>query len=144
MITLAADVGAVSENHLAAFRRPAALTAAELTKQSGGEETRLGSARGSALGQYSQDGVIPEDADGFRALLGGDKAELHGDGFVQMVLQPSVVVVERDADHRRVDDRTLWHPDDDQSAQTFKIYSNSPKSFLLPLFPYRRLLLSES
>lgn len=144
MITLAADVGAVSENHLAAFRRPAALTAAEVTKQSGGEETRLGSARGSALGRYSQDGVIPEDADGFRALLGGDKAELHGDGFVQMVLQPSVVVVERDADHRRVDDRTLWHPDDDQSAQTFKIYSNSPKSFLLPLFPYRRLLLSES
>lgn len=112
--------------------------------QSGSEESRLGSVWGSALGRYSQDGVIPEDTDGFRALLGGDKAELHCDGFVQIVLQQFVVVVDRDADHRRVDDRTLWHTDDNESAQKFIIYSNSPKSFLLFLFPHRRLLLSES
>lgn len=70
---------------------------------------------------YSQDGVIPEDADGFRALLSGDKAELHGDGFVQVVLQQSVVIVYGDADHRRVDDRTLRHAGDDESTQKLNI-----------------------
>lgn len=52
--------------------------------------------------------MVPEDADGLGALLGGDQAELHGDGFVQSVLQQLVVVVHRDADHRCVDDGTLW------------------------------------
>lgn len=60
----------------------------------------------------SQYGVVPEDTDRFRALLGGDQAELHSDGFVQGVLQQLVVVVDWDTDHRCVDDRTLWHPDD--------------------------------
>lgn len=60
---------------------------------------------------HSQYGVVPEDADGFGALLGGHQAELHSDGFVQRVLQQLVVVVHRDAHHRRVDDRTLGHPD---------------------------------
>lgn len=99
---------------------------------------------GSAPGGCSQDGVIPEDTDGFRALLSGHKAELHGDGFVQVVLQPFVVVVHGDADHRRVDDRALWHTDDSESTQKLKISSNSPRSFLLFLLPHRRLLLSES
>lgn len=54
--------------------------------------------------------MVPEDADGLRALLGGHQAELHGDGFVQVVLQQRVVVVDGDADHRGVDDRTLRHP----------------------------------
>ena len=62
------------------------------------------------LSMHSQYGVIPEHADGFGALLGGHQAELHGDGLVQRVLQQLVVVVHRDADHRRVDDRTLGHP----------------------------------
>lgn len=53
--------------------------------------------------------MVPEDADGLRALLSGHQAELHGDGFVQVVLQQRVVVVHRDADHRGVDDRTLRH-----------------------------------
>lgn len=56
--------------------------------------------------------MVPEDTDGLRALLGGDQAELHGDGFVQRVLQQLVVVVDSDTDHWRVDDRTLWHPED--------------------------------
>lgn len=43
---------------------------------------------------YSQNGVVPEDADGLRALLGGHQAELHGDGFVQVVLQQRIVVVD--------------------------------------------------
>lgn len=59
---------------------------------------------------YSQNSVVPEDTDRLRALLGGHKAELHGDRFVQVVLQQGVVVVDRDADHRSVDDRTLRHP----------------------------------
>lgn len=82
---------------------------------------------GSAPGGYSQDGVIPEDTDGFRALLSGDKAELHGDGFVQVVLQQFVVVVHGDADHRRVDDRTLWHTDDSESAQKLKNLQQFPQ-----------------
>ena len=143
MITLAADVAAVSENHLAAFRRPAAFAAAVVGEHGGGEETRLGLVWGSAPARYSQDGVIPEDTDGLRALLSGDQAELHGDGLVQMVLQQPVVVVERDAHHRRVDDRTLWHTDDYRILK-FKICSPSLKSFLLFFFPHRRLLLSES
>lgn len=57
---------------------------------------------------HSQYGVVPKDTDGFGALLGGDQPELHGDGFVQRVLQQRVVVVHSDADHRGVDDRTLW------------------------------------
>lgn len=42
----------------------------------------------------SQYGVVPEDTDGFRALLSGDQAELHSDGFVQSVLQQLIVVVD--------------------------------------------------
>lgn len=64
--------------------------------------------------------MIPEDTDGFRALLSGDKAELHSDGFVQIVLQQSVVIVYGDADHRRVDDRTLRHAGDGESTQKLK------------------------
>lgn len=55
----------------------------------------------------SQYGVVPEDTDGFRALLSGDQAELHGDGFVQRVLQQLVIVVHCDTHHWCVDDRTL-------------------------------------
>ncbi len=58
--------------------------------------------------------MVPEDTDGFGALLGGDQAELHSDGFVQRVLQQLVVVVDCDTDHRCVDDRTLWHPDENE------------------------------
>lgn len=54
--------------------------------------------------------MVPEDTDGFGALLGGDHAELHSDRFVQHVLQQLLVVMDRDADHRGVDDRTLGHP----------------------------------
>lgn len=61
---------------------------------------------------HSQDAVVPEDTDGFGALLCGDQAELHGDGFVQRVLQQLVVVVHGDADHRGVDHRTLRDPKD--------------------------------
>lgn len=61
---------------------------------------------------YSQYRVVPEDTDGFGALLSGDQAELHSDRFVQRVLQELVVVVDRDTDDRGVDDRTLWHPDE--------------------------------
>lgn len=57
---------------------------------------------------HSQYGVVPKDTDGFGALLGGDQPELHGNGFVQRVLQQRVVVVHSDADHRGVDDGTLW------------------------------------
>lgn len=57
---------------------------------------------------HSQYGVVPKDTDGFGAFLGGDQPELHGDGFVQRVLQQRVVVVHSDADHRGVDDGTLW------------------------------------
>lgn len=60
---------------------------------------------------HSQYGVVPEDTDRFGALLSGDQAELHGDGFVQRVLQQLVVVVHRDTHHWCVDDRTLRHPE---------------------------------
>lgn len=95
---------------------------------------------------YSQDGVIPEDTDGFRALLSGDKAELHGDGFVQIVLQQSVVIVYGDADHWRVDDRTLRHAGDDESTQKLNICISCTERFLFQhrCSAYRRLLLSES
>lgn len=38
--------------------------------------------------------MIPEDTDGLRALLSGDQPELYSDGFVQMVLQQCIVVVD--------------------------------------------------
>jgi len=53
--------------------------------------------------------VVPEDTDGFGALLSGDQPELHIDGFVQCVLQQLIVVVHGDTDHWCVDDRTLWY-----------------------------------
>lgn len=62
----------------------------------------------------SQYVVVPEHTDGLRALLGGDQAELHSDGFVQRVLQQLVVVVDGDTDHRGVDDRTFWYPEDNE------------------------------
>lgn len=113
VITLTTDVGAVSENHLAALRRPATLPGPAVKKR-----TTVRILYNSVCSHHqlsvthSQYGVVPEDTDGFGALLGGGQAELHGDGFVQSVLQQLVIVVDRDADHRRVDDRTLWHPDD--------------------------------
>lgn len=109
MVTLAADVGAVPENHLAAFRRPAAASPSETQPgiMRGARRRPAGPSRRAA--SHSQDGVVPEHADGLRALLGGDQAKLHRDGLVQRVLQQLVVVVHRDADHRRVDDRTLRH-----------------------------------
>lgn len=61
-------------------------------------------------GGVSQDGVVPEDADGLGAVLGVDQAELDGDGLLQGVLEQLVVIMDRDTDHRRVDDRTLRHP----------------------------------
>ena len=64
---------------------------------------------------YSQYSVVPEHTDGFGALLGGDQAKLHGDGFVQRVLQQLIVVVHGDTDHRCVDDRTLWYSDKNTS-----------------------------
>lgn len=89
VITLAADVGAVPEDHLTAFRRPATLPTAVVTKQSedegGGSGVCRGGEGGSKGGGYSQDGVVPEDADGLGALLSGDEAELHADGLVQVV-----------------------------------------------------------
>lgn len=57
--------------------------------------------------------MVPENTDGFGALLSGDQAELHGDGFVQRALQQLVVVVNCDADHWGIDDGTLWHSDKD-------------------------------
>lgn len=78
--------------------------------------TQLVQFHGVPCARCSQDGVVPEDTDGFRALLGGDQAELHSDGFVQIVLQQLVVVVDRDTDHRRVDDWTLRHTDDDSNT----------------------------
>lgn len=94
----------------------------------------------------SQDGVIPEDTDGFRALLSGDKAELHGDGLVQIVLQQSVVIVYGDADHRRVDDRTLRHAGNDEGTHKLNICISGTERFLFQRrrSAYRRLLLSES
>lgn len=75
----------------------------------------------------SQDAVIPEDTDGFRALLGGDEPELHGDRFVQRVLQQLVVVVHGDADHWSVDDRTLRHPEDnnDHHKTRFQVWKQN-------------------
>lgn len=105
VITLAADVAAVPEHHLAAFGRPAAVPRTETTTHPQ-NHTHTHSLSVRCV-QDSQYGVVPEHTDGLRALLGGDQAKLHGDGFVQRVLQQLVVVVNRDADHRRVDDRTL-------------------------------------
>lgn len=67
----------------------------------------------------SQYGVVPKHTDGLGALLGGDQAELHGDGFVQRVLQQLVVVMDGDADHRRVDDRTLRDAEEDRTTPNF-------------------------
>lgn len=134
MITLAADVGAVSENHLAALGRPAALAAAAVKRGSGGEGRRPGSLwrEGSALGGHSQHRVVPQDTDGFRALLSGDQAELHGDGLVQVVLQQFVVVVDGDADHRRVDDRALWHTKNNKPSSKPGADPPSPKILSMP------------
>lgn len=75
--------------------------------------TRLHFIRASVCASlYSQYGMVPEDTDGFGALLSGDQAKLHSDGFVQRVLQQLIVVVHCDTDHRRVDDWTLRHAKD--------------------------------
>lgn len=106
VVTLAADVCVVSENHLAALRRPAAVAGTD-TKHK--HEYDAAPPRPPTRRQvHSQYGVVPEDADGFGALLGGDQAKLHGDGFVQRVLQQLVVVVHCDAHHWRVNDGALW------------------------------------
>lgn len=70
---------------------------------------------------YSQNAVVPEDTDGFGALLSGDQAELHSDGFLQCVLQQLVVVVHCDAHHWCVDNRALW----DTEKQTKKNVKNN-------------------
>lgn len=57
----------------------------------------------------SQYGVVPKHTDGFGALLSGDQAELHRDGFVQCVLQRLLVVMHCDTHHGGVDDWTLWY-----------------------------------
>lgn len=74
--------------------------------------------------------MVPEDTDGFGALLGGDHAELHSDRFVQHVLQQLLVVMDRDADHRGVDDRTLRH----SGGHHTKPLINSSTGTLLLLF----------
>lgn len=86
----------------------------------------------------SQYGVVPEDTDGLGALLGGDQPELHGDGFVQRVLQQLVVVMDQDTDHRRVDHRALWHPDHNKNNNTtcfpdVNMISASLKKVLIPV-----------
>lgn len=85
---------------------------------------------------HSQYGVVPEDTDGFRALLSGGQAELHRDGFVQSVLQQLVVVVDRDADHRRVDDRTLWDPDDrwKEKQHVYRVNFRNTEPLIVVLF----------
>lgn len=72
---------------------------------------------------HSQDGVVPEDTDGLGTLLGGHQAELHCDGFVQVVLKQRVVVVDRDADHRGVDDWTLGNPEGRQDKRPSRLTS---------------------
>lgn len=60
----------------------------------------------------SQDGMVPEDADGLGPLLGLQQAELHCDRLVQSTRQELLVIMDTDAHHRCVDDWTLGNPDD--------------------------------
>lgn len=58
-------------------------------------------AQGSA---GSQDRVVPEDTDGFGALLRLQQPELHRDWLVQSTGQELLIVMDTDAHHRCVDD----------------------------------------
>lgn len=54
--------------------------------------------------------VVPEDTDGFRALLSGEQPELQCDGFFQCVLYELLIIKHHHTDHRSVNDWPLRNP----------------------------------
>lgn len=95
----------------------------------------------------SQDGVVPEDADGLGALLCLQQPELHGNWLFQGSGQQLLIVMHTDAHHGCVDDRAFG----DSSTQSTQLAPSlkalrcpSPLSEASLPVPHLKLRLSGS
>ena len=91
-------------------------------------------AQGSA---GSQDGVVPEDTDGFGALLSLQQPELHCDWLVQSTGQELLVVMDADAHHRCVDDGAFGNSG--QAGTQSPQYSSEWHARILSRFSHAQL-----
>lgn len=62
--------------------------------------------------------MVPEDTDGLGPLLCLQQPELHSDWLVQGTGQKLFIVMDTDAHHRRIDDRTFGNPDGQAGTQS--------------------------